>query len=119
VSTVCRPSPRCPAAFRRQLAGLAEGRLFVNEHDGRPISLPYAGQPYFVSEYGGIWWNAARLEDADDPERTRSVTELEADVRAWINEWNKDPRPFVWTKAADQILDTLAAYCQRITDSGH
>jgi transposase len=49
----------------------------------------------------------------------RSVTELEADVRAWTNEWNANPRPFIWTKTADQILDTLAAYCQRITDSGH
>ena len=49
----------------------------------------------------------------------RSVTELEADIRQWINHWNADPKPFVWTKTADQILDTLAAYCTRITDSGH
>jgi transposase len=49
----------------------------------------------------------------------RSVTELEADVRRWINEWNADPKPFVWTKTADQILDTLAAYCTRINDSRH
>jgi transposase len=49
----------------------------------------------------------------------RSVVELEADVRKWINEWNKDPKPFVWTKSADEILETLAAYCQRINDSGH
>ncbi|WP_405065001.1 IS630 family transposase [Kribbella sp. NBC_01510] len=49
----------------------------------------------------------------------RSITEVEADVRGWINEWNADPKPFVWTKTADQILDTLAAYCQRITDSRH
>jgi transposase len=49
----------------------------------------------------------------------RSVTELEADIRKWINEWNKDPRPFAWTKTADEILDTLAAYCRRISDSGH
>jgi transposase len=49
----------------------------------------------------------------------RSVTELEADIRAWINEWNKDPKPFVWTKTADEILETLAAYCERIIDSGH
>jgi transposase len=49
----------------------------------------------------------------------RSVTELEADVRRWINEWNADPKPFVWTKTADQILETLAAYCTRINDSGH
>jgi transposase len=49
----------------------------------------------------------------------RSVTELEADIRRWINEWNKNPKPFVWTKTADEILDTLAAYCRRINDSGH
>jgi transposase len=49
----------------------------------------------------------------------RSITALEADVRQWINEWNADPKPFVWTKTADQILDTLAAYCSRINDSRH
>jgi transposase len=49
----------------------------------------------------------------------RSVTELETDIRKWINEWNKNPRPFVWTKTADEILETLAAYCERIIGSGH
>jgi transposase len=49
----------------------------------------------------------------------RSVTELENDIRKWVNEWNKAPRPFVWTKTADEILETLAAYCERINDSGH
>jgi transposase len=48
----------------------------------------------------------------------RSVTELKRDVQAWINTWNEQPRPFVWTKTADEILETLAAYCQRINDSG-
>ena len=33
--------------------------------------------------------------------------------------WNDDPRPYVWHKTADEILETLAAYCHRITDSGH
>jgi transposase len=49
----------------------------------------------------------------------RSVTELETDIRKWTSEWNKNPRPFVWTKTADEILETLAAYCGLITDSGH
>jgi transposase len=49
----------------------------------------------------------------------RSVTALESDIRQWVNEWNKNPKPFVWTKSADEILETLAAYCSRITDSGH
>ena len=45
----------------------------------------------------------------------RSVTELETDIRKWINEWNKNPKPFVWTKTADEILETLAAYCRRVS----
>jgi transposase len=49
----------------------------------------------------------------------RSVKELNADIRAWIEQWNENPQPYVWTKTAEQILETLAAYCQRITDSGH
>jgi transposase len=49
----------------------------------------------------------------------RSVIELETDVRKWINQWNTDPKPFVWTKTADEIFETLAAYCGLINDSGH
>ncbi|MEU4704781.1 IS630 family transposase [Nonomuraea dietziae] len=49
----------------------------------------------------------------------RSIAALEADVRSWIKEWNADPKPFVWTKTADEILDSLATYCQRINDSRH
>jgi hypothetical protein len=49
----------------------------------------------------------------------RSVTELEADVRTWVNEGNKAPKSFVWTTTAVLILDTLTAYCRRINDSQH
>ncbi len=49
----------------------------------------------------------------------RSVVELRAAIQTWLAGWNDDPRPFVWTKTADEILDSLARYCQRITDSGH
>jgi transposase len=42
----------------------------------------------------------------------RSVTELKHSIQAWIDTWNQDPRPFVWTKTADEILDTIAIYCQ-------
>ena len=49
----------------------------------------------------------------------RSVRELNADIRAWIETWNDDPRPFVWTKTADQILDSIARYCERINESRH
>jgi transposase len=49
----------------------------------------------------------------------RSVKELVASIRTWITNWNDEPKPFVWHKTADEILDNLAAYCQRISDSGH
>ncbi|GAA2873180.1 hypothetical protein GCM10010517_33690 [Streptosporangium fragile] len=49
----------------------------------------------------------------------RSVQAPEKDIRAWIDTWNEEPRPLVWTRTAEEILDTLASYCRRITDSGH
>ena len=49
----------------------------------------------------------------------RSTRELVASIRTWITNWNDEPKPFVWHKTADEILDTLANYCQRISDSGH
>jgi transposase len=45
----------------------------------------------------------------------KSVQALEKDVRNWINNWNEDPKPFVWTKTAEEILDSLARYISRIT----
>jgi transposase len=49
----------------------------------------------------------------------RSVAELQQSIQSWIDTWNDNPRPFVWTRTADEILDTIAAYCQRINDLGH
>jgi transposase len=49
----------------------------------------------------------------------RSVTALNNDIRAWMKTWNNDPRPYVWTKTADQILDSIRRYCDRINDSDH
>jgi transposase len=49
----------------------------------------------------------------------RSVRALNTDIRAWIDTWNDNPRPYVWTKTADQILDSIARYCTRVNDSRH
>jgi transposase len=49
----------------------------------------------------------------------RSVRQLNADIRTWIQTWNDNPRPFVWTKTADEILDSIARYCTRINESRH
>jgi transposase len=49
----------------------------------------------------------------------RSVQQLIRSIQDWIDTWNQDPRPFVWTKTADEILDNITRYLQRISNSGH
>jgi beta-galactosidase/beta-glucuronidase len=46
-----------PKLFAQQVEGLADGRPHRNLlPDGREMSVPYRGQPYFCSEFGGVWW---------------------------------------------------------------
>ena len=49
----------------------------------------------------------------------RSTHELEAAIHHYLEIYNQDPRPFVWTKTADQILESVARFCKRTSDSGH
>jgi hypothetical protein len=49
----------------------------------------------------------------------KAVPALEAGIRAWIESWNQSPRPFAWTKTADEILDSLASYLARISGAGY
>ncbi len=49
----------------------------------------------------------------------RSVRALNTDIRQWIDTWNENPRPYVWTKTAEQILNATSRYCQRINQTGH
>jgi transposase len=49
----------------------------------------------------------------------RTVTALNHDIRAWIQTWNEDPEPYIWTKTAEQILESIATYCNRINPSRH
>jgi transposase len=49
----------------------------------------------------------------------RSTKELKAPINDFIEHHNRDPKPFIWYKTADQILDSVARFCKRINDSGH
>jgi transposase len=49
----------------------------------------------------------------------RSTKELKAAIDHFIQHHNQDPKPFVWHKTADQILDSVARFCTRTLDSGH
>jgi transposase len=49
----------------------------------------------------------------------RSTRALDADIRAWIKTWNENPRPYVWTKTADEILDAITRYCTKQTSTSN
>src|SRR5215203_3340651 len=64
-------------------------------------------------------WFAELTSKLLKPGNHGSVRELNADIRAWIETWNDDPKPYVWTKTADPILESIATYCGRINESRH
>jgi transposase len=101
-------------------------------HKTPAIKTWLAAHPRFHLHFtptSGSWLNLVERWFAELTNRKlrrsshRSVKELETDVTAWIAAWNEDPKPFVWTKTADEILANLANYCTRINqltnDSGH
>ena len=49
----------------------------------------------------------------------KSVQALEADIRAWLKNWNQNPKPFAWTETAEEILDSLAKYIAKISGAEH
>jgi hypothetical protein len=61
-----------PKVFAEMMSGLAKDQPYVNtniritretgEQIVLPMSVPYRGQPYFVSEFGGIWWDPDHKE---------------------------------------------------------
>jgi transposase len=49
----------------------------------------------------------------------RSTVELERAIRSYLTLNNREAKPFIWTKTADQILESLKRFCMRTSDSGH
>jgi transposase len=84
--------------------------------------------PRFVFHFtptGSSWMNLVERWFGELTERKlrrgahRSVKALNADIQDWVEHWNEDPKPYVWTKTSDEILESLARYCNRINASGH
>jgi hypothetical protein len=104
--------------------------------DRRPLQHPHraaitawlAGHPRFHTHFTptySSWLNqAGRWSGLLTDQRLRrgthrSVQALEKDIRDWTRTWNGKPRPFAWTKTADEILDRLASYLHRIPGAGY
>ena len=85
-----------PAAFKAHYAGLPQGRPYFNPRPDVPAdqawSQPYNGQPYFVSEFGGIWWNP--------------------DAKPGEASWGYGDRP----KALDEFYKRFAGLCDVLLD---
>ena len=58
-------------------------------------------------------WFALLTERALRRAVHRSTAELEQAIYDFIDHHNGDPKPFVWTKSADQIIASVARFCQR------
>lgn len=75
----CHDYTQDPATFHSRHAHVAEGRPYYNGRDNETWSVPYAGQPFFVSEFGGIWWNPKAKPGEDSwgyGERPRDIEEF-------------------------------------------
>lgn len=80
----CHDYDQNPDTFRERHAKTVDGQVYINDNPSIQ-SVPYAGQPYFVSEFGGTWWNAeaAALSDGKNHQqswgygqRVRSIEEF-------------------------------------------
>ena len=87
-----------------------------------------AGQPRFHLHFtptSASWinqverWFAAITERQIRRGTYRSTEELEAAIDEYLSVHNENPKPFIWTKSADQILESLKNYCERISETGH
>ncbi|GAA2253164.1 hydrolase [Streptomyces ruber] len=111
-----------PARFAEQMSGLDRDQPFVNAApDGRPWSVPYRGQPYFCSEFGGIWWDpeaaasTAGNDQADSwgyGERPRTAEEFTGRFTALTGVLLSDPDMFgyCYTQLTDVFQERNGVY---------
>lgn len=64
-------------------------------------------------------WFATLTEKQIRRSAHRSVRELETAIKSYLAISNQSPKPFVWTKTADEILSSVARFCARTLDTGH
>ena len=112
-------------AIEAQVPAELEAHLIVDNygtHKTAMIRKWFAKRPrfhvHFTPTYGS-WINLVERWFAELTNKRirrgvfRSVKELESAIREYISVHNEDPKPFIWTRTADQILDSIARYAQR------
>lgn len=110
-----------PKAFAEIMSGLAENRPYLNTGpEGAPWSVPYRGQPYFCSEFGGIWWDPAAAEAAGNDisaswgygERPRTEGEFTQRFTGLVDVLLDDPEMFgyCYTQLTDVFQERNGVY---------
>jgi transposase len=120
---LAKPGKQIPATLDVHLIG-----DHYSTHTAPAITAWLAGHPrfhmHFTPTYSSWLNQAGRWSGLLTDQRLRrgthrSVQALEKDIRDWTRTWNGKPRPFAWTKTADEILDRLASYLHRIPGAGY
>ena len=97
-------------------------------HKSPTIRRWLAKRPRFVLHFtptSASWMNLVERFFATLTEKQirrgtfRSTRELETAIKNYLRLYNEDPRPFIWHKTADEILESVGRFCQRTLDSGH
>ncbi len=92
-----------------------------NTPDGAPLAAetplvppPLHADLRIVDEPRMERWFSALTTKKLQRSAHRSVKALAADIEAWAPTWNENPKPFVWHKTAEEILERLAGYCSAV-----
>ena len=104
-----------PETFAARHVGLAEGRPYANpgsDSPRAPWSLPYSGQPYFVSEFGGTWWNAERKDSWGYGRAPKDIEEFYARFKGLCDVLLDDPHMFgyCYTQLTDVFQEQNGIY---------
>ena len=119
--------PRRPRQSRaggpRHSSGAGQLRHSQDGDDSRLAGWPAALPPALhaherILDQPGRWF-AAITERQIRRGTHRSTEELEQAIEEYLSVHNENPKPFIWTKSADQILESLKIYCERISETGH
>jgi hypothetical protein len=112
----CHDYEQVPAKFQQNHADLAHGKPYIN---GGGWSIPYAGQPFFVSEFGGTWWNpqAGLAENRSLSwgygERPETIAEFYERFAGLCTALLANPRMFgyTYTQLTDVFQEQNGIYC--------
>jgi transposase len=121
--------------FLRQIDASIPGELDVHlvmdnygTHKVEKVRHWLARHPRFHAHYtptSSSWLNLVERLFAEVTQRCIqrgthcSVAELEKALLVYLDQRNKNPKPFSWTADADLILGKVARLCKRISRSGH